>query len=344
MHTKRGQDHRWAVRAGLPFMIAAAGFASMGAGARAGARAGAGASAATQGGARIPVPGISFSLSVSTKIPIGGGATARGAAGARRARAGTTPAAPAPSTLRVLLATGRADAAGTRLDFLSMSRMPSSVIASDYVLVLDSGRAVIVHPKTKTFTAASPIFGGVSVLAGILEVGAGPESFAGTAYRAPARGSVSQKAPVTRDGGVTVERLGPDDPIGGYATQHYVVTTQVGLTNRQDSAQLVTELWTASLPFHIADPFDLMNSGSGLGGSLHAYYTKLAAATRQIGGVPLRTVTTLVTPAATLGLPPAVDTLQRTSILSIRTVDVDPKSMAIPDGFVRAAAGAGLNQ
>ena len=149
------------------------------------------------------------------------------------------------------------------------------------------------------------------------------------------------------DVGFKVEKLGAGEVIDTRATQHYRISVDYRLVwgGQALPAHQVTEIWTASLPMNIPNPFEpLIVADQSTDGPLIEYALKLRAARAQLEGTPVKVVTTttfsnikdVVGLQAYVGPDQTNDkvtVVQQTALTAIQPTDVDPKLITVPDSI-----------
>jgi hypothetical protein len=307
------------------------------------------------------VPGLSFRVSSSTKVY--GGDTPRG------------------QDDEVMRGRGVAANNHSRIEFLAFTPAPQGVTTDDFVIAVDSGKAFVYHSNSQQYTPANDMFGGPAVVALGRVLGGGGRGFpggggdpngggggGGGAARG-GRGGGGRGGPPGGPGGrargrgrggvgagfldqldlldvaFKVEKLGAGEVIDTRPTQHYRVTADYRVVwgGQAFPAHQVTELWTASLPMNIPNPFEpLIVADQSTDGPLIEYALKLRAARAQIEGIPVKvvTTTTFTNIRDVVGLQgfvandPTVDkvtVVQQTALTGISPTDVDPKLITVPD-------------
>ena len=144
-----------------------------------------------------------------------------------------------------------------------------------------------------------------------------------------------------------VEKLGAGEVIDTRPTQHYRVSVDYRVLwgGQSIPAHQVTELWTASLPMNIPNPFEpLIVAEQSTDGPLIEYALKLRAARREVEGTPVKVVTTTTFTNVRdvagfqgyVGNDPTIDkvtVVQQTALTGIQPTDVDPKLVTVPDSI-----------
>jgi hypothetical protein len=300
------------------------------------------------------VPGLAFRISSSTKIY--GGETPRG------------------QDDEVMRGRGVAANNHARIEFLAFTPAPQGVTTDDYVIAVDSGKAFVYHTNSQTYTPANDVFGGPAVIALGRVMGGGGRGFpggggdpGGGGVRGGRGGGGGRGGPPggargrggRGRGGVgqgfldqiqlldvtfKVEKLGAGEAIDTRPTQHYKISADYRVVwgGQAFPAHQVTELWTASLPIGIPNPFEpLIVADQSSDGPLIEYALKLRAARAQVEGTPVKVVTTTTFTnvkdiAGFQGYvndetSDKVTVVQQTSLTGISPTDVDPKLVTVPD-------------
>ncbi len=302
----------------------------------------------------LPVPGVSFRISSSTRI-----------------YPGDTPRGQDDEVMR-----GRGVAADNhaRIEFLAFTPAPGGITTDDAIVALDSGKAFVFHANNKRFTPADDMFGGPAVVTLGRIMGGGRGGFPGGGD-AGGRGGGGGVGRGNRGGGggpprggggggprgrgrggrgsvngfldqldlldVTfkLEKLGAGEAMDGRPTQHLRITTDYRIVwgDQAIPAHAVTEVWTTSLPTPIPNPFEpLIVADQSGDGPLIEYALKLRAIRAQFEGTPIKVITTttlsdvrdVVGLRGLVGNDPAntkLTVVQQTQITNIQPSDVDPK-------------------
>ena len=310
------------------------------------------------------IAGLSFRISSSTRIAMGENA----------------PAGQDNEIMR-----GRGIAAGNRMriELLAMSPLPDGVTLNDFIFALDSGRVVVLHSNNQTVTSANDLFGGPAIVALARTGGgrgfgggdaaggrggdAGGRAFGGRGDRGGgggvgggfggrggrgrgrgfSRGLLGQVQ--LRDVTFAIEKLGAGEPIEGRETKHYRIAAdyKIAWTDQTVDAHAVTEIWSATLPVAITNPFEPLSVYEPEpDGPMIEYAAKLTRIRAQVEGVPIKVVTTstltglqnvaglrgsAAAGADTEELRGVVKFVQTTTITGIKETDVDQKLLMAAD-------------
>ena len=222
----------------------------------------------------------------------------------------TPPDMPGLQMAQVVLV-GRGAAIGTqsRLDIDSVSGNAPMAIG-DYMLTLDSGRILTVNPVSKTYSDAASSM-----------VAIPPQMLA--------------QASITNVN-VTTEKLGAGEAIQGYATEKVRMTTTyiLNIMGQSMNAMNVSEMSMAKLPSAIATPFDGNLPKELLDGPMKELGEKMLAARQALGtATALKTVNTSTMTAPMF--PQPITTVMTVELLDLKTGDVDPALLRIPEGFTK---------
>jgi hypothetical protein len=211
-----------------------------------------------------------------------------------------------PQPQMVIVGHGSSAGGLTRLDLDSIPA-GAPFVPGDYMLTLDSGRMVVVSPSTKTYSEGIP---GMSAMP--------PEIMAQASFT-----NVS----------ANLESLGAGEPMQGYPTQKFRLTTQYGLAIMGQflNTNTTQEIWLAQLPASVVTPFDGAIPASMANGPMKELFEKSTAARKGLGnGTALKTVVT-----SSITGPMNVTTGSTVELLDIRLGDVDAAAFRIPDGFTK---------
>ena len=197
-------------------------------------------------------------------------------------------------------------ASQSRLDIDSVTgQLPLAI--GDYILSLDSNRTVVVSPSTKSYSEGIPGMAGLS-----------PELLA--------------QASVTNVN-VTTEKLGAGETIQGYATEkvRMTVTYSLALMGLAMNTMTVMEMSMAQLPASVLTPFDGNMPKEMSTGPMKELADKMAAARKALGtATALKTTTT-----SSLTGPMNVTTSTTLELLDLKTGEVDPAMLKVPEGFTK---------
>jgi hypothetical protein len=193
----------------------------------------------------------------------------------------------------------------SRLDLDTVQgQLPMSV--GDFMLTLDSGRIVTVNPSTKTYAEGLPGMEGLP-----------PEVLA--------------QATITNIN-VTTEKLGAGETMQGYATEkvRLTISYSIAFMGTAMNTMTTTEMWMAKLPADIRVPFDGAIPKEMMQGPMKELAEKSIAARKSLSGTPLKTVNT----TAITG-PMSITTVATIELLDVKTADVDPAMLKVPEGFTK---------
>lgn len=194
----------------------------------------------------------------------------------------------------------------SRLDIDTVTgQMASQMSVGDYMLMLDSGRIVMVSPSTKSYSEGLPGMGALP-----------PDLLSQASFT---------------NVNVTTEKLGPGEAMYGYATQKYRVTTTYVLSIMGQSLNTMTtaDMWVAQLPASVSSAFGGDIPKSMADGPMKELYDKTQESRKALGGgTAIKTVT-----SSQISGPMQVTTSTTSEIVDIKTGDVDPSVFKLPDGF-----------
>lgn len=258
--------------------------------------------AAQRGAAAAPAPlkGVSYRLRMTTRLP-------------ELMAQMQGPSAPA------FLVKVKSSGKNARFEFDSMPQ-GTPIPPGDYMLFLESGRAVRVSPKEKLFDEAPNGFGaaggGLSLL----------NQVGGRGGRAPDITGID----------MDLQQL-DDETIQGRQVRHYQLVAEFTLEilNQNTPVRLEMETWTADLPAaqNIVNPFDLAGAISA-NDPASKLTTRLLAERKKMQGTPIKTSTNISIQLAN-GAVPQLDFGQTTEILDIKSVDIDPRDLDVPATFTK---------
>jgi hypothetical protein len=173
----------------------------------------------------------------------------------------------------------------------------------DYIL-FDSTDYIIVHPATNTF------------------------------FRVPAELNTPPAPRASPNATATLDSLGAGDVMGGYATQHYRVTTRYAMSPPAIDRQMTAEYWLADIANLPPFPFGMPAGGAGAG--LSATSNEMAdriamlKTDRPMGKVLIKS--TVSTRVATLSRGNNGGDVTR-EIGGIKSVEVDVERLVLPEGM-----------
>jgi hypothetical protein len=206
---------------------------------------------------------------------------------------------------------GHGAAIGTqgRFDIDSVSgQMP--LAAGDFILSLDSGRTVTVSQSTKTYAEGLSLMGMPS--------------------------DMLAQASITNIN-VTTEKLGAGEAIEGYQTEKVRMTTTytLNIMGQSMSTMNVSEMSVARLPAAITTPFDgTAMPRELLEGPMKELGEKVTAARKALGNVSaLKTVNTSTVSSPML--PQPLTTVMSIELSELKSADVDPALLKVPEGFTK---------
>jgi hypothetical protein len=254
---------------------------------------------------RPPLKGVSYRLRMTTRLP----------AMMQQMQNGTLNP---PSMLVRVKSVGK----NARFEFDSMPQ-GTPIPPGDYMLFLESGRAIRVSPKEKLYDEAPNGFGaaggGLNLLGSI-----------------GGRGGQNGRADIT---GVDMDLQQLDDEtIQGRQVRHYQLVAEFTLEvfNQTTPVRIEMETWTADLrpnqkivnPFDFADVVSPNDPASKL-------TTRLIAERKKMQGTPIKTSTAFIIQGLANGAIPPLEFGQTTEVLDIRDVDIDAKELDVPAGFAK---------
>jgi hypothetical protein len=250
-----------------------------------------------------PLKGVSYTLRMRTRLP-------------QIMEQMQNGGIPSPSFLVKVKAYGK----NARFEFDSMPQ-GTPIPSGDYMLFLESGRAIRVSPKEKLYDEAPNGFGaaggGISLLNSV-------------------GGRGGRGADITGID-MDVQQL-DDETIQGRQVRHYQLVTEFTLEvlNQTTPVRIEMETWTADLAPNqvIVNPFDLAGSISPTDPT-SKLTTRLMAERRKMQGTPIKTSMNFILNGLANGAIPALDFGQTTEVLDIRSIDIDPKDLDVPAGFTK---------
>jgi hypothetical protein len=263
--------------------------------------------------ATIPTKGVTYRVRMTTRLP------------AIMAQMGANGDAAGPVILAKVKAVGKK----SRFDFLSG---PQNIGPDDYLLMLDSGRAVMVNAAEKTYSENSNFAqGGLGMLAQLGRRGGrnggnqNPNGFNG----------------IEVNGLVTDLQELDGDTLEGRNVRHYqaVAEMNINVMNTMAPLRIEMETWTANLPYPIVNPFDLAVSGVPSDDPTSKLTTKLIELRKKMVGTPVKSIMRFTISGLGNGAVPPLEFVQTTAITDIKEMDVDEKEFAIPAGFTKKGPG-----
>ena len=251
---------------------------------------------------RPPLKGVSYRLRMNTRLP----------AIMQSMQQNGGPAAPA------FLVKVKAAGKNARFEFDSMPQ-GTPIPPGDYMLFLESGRAIRVSPKEKLFDEAPNGFGAAG---GGLQL---HNNLGGRGGRAPDITGID----------MDVQQL-DDETIDGRQVRHYQLVTEFTLEvmNQTTPVRIEMETWTADLPPNqtIVNPFDFVGAISS-NDPASKLTNRLAAERKKMQGTPIKMNTNFIIQGLANGAIPALEFGQTIEVLDIKDVDIDPKDLDVPAGF-----------
>jgi hypothetical protein len=209
-----------------------------------------------------------------------------------------------PQSATIIVGHGASIGSQSRLDIDSVQgQMPIAV--GDYMLTLDSGRMVMVNPSSKSYSEGMP---GLAMSADML-----------------AQASLTNVSVVT-------EKLGAGETVQGFPTEKVRLTATyiLGIAGMSMNTMTTSDMWVAQLPASVTTPFDGAMPKEMSEGPMKELAEKSMAARKSIKGTPLKTVTT-----SSITGPMSVTTVTTVELLDVKTGDVDPALLKVPEGFAK---------
>jgi hypothetical protein len=250
-----------------------------------------------------------FSVAVACTAAIGARPAAPGVT--YRVRMVMTPPNMPGMQMEPILIVGHGSAIGglSRIDVDSTSgQVPLAM--GDYMLTLDSGRLVTVSPSSKTYSD-------------------GASSMMAIPPQLLAQASITSV-------NVTTEKLGAGEAMQGYPTEKVRLTTTyvLNLMGQSMNAMNVSEMSMAQLPAAVTTPFDGNLPKELLEGPMKELGEKMIAARKALGSATaLKTVNTSTMSSPML--PQSISTVMTIEILDLKSAEVDPSALKVPDGFTK---------
>lgn len=207
----------------------------------------------------------------------------------------------------VIVGHGSTMGALSRFDVDTVSGQMIPMTVGEYMLMLDSGRMVTVNPTSKTYVEGNPAMNALP-----------PDLMAQAQFS---------------NVNVTTEKLGAGEPMQGFPTEKFRVTTTYVLSIMGQSLNTMTtaEMWVAQLPGTVTTPFDGTLPKSMSDGMWKELYDKTNAARKTLGaGTSLKTVT-----ISQITGPMNVTTTNTVEMLDVKAGDVDPAIFRVPEGFMK---------
>jgi hypothetical protein len=265
--------------------------------------------AITVSAARPPVKGVSYRLRMTTRLPQMMAQMQNGDA-------------TGPAFLAKVKAVGK----NARFEFQAVPQ-GAPVSLEDYLLVLESGRAIMVNTAEKTYSEAPASLGGQGGSLGMLGSVAG-------------RSANGRQIEIT---GIDMDLQQLDgDTLQGRQVRHYQLVAEMSIQfmNNMVPLRVEMETWTADLPQNIVNPFDISGTVSP-DDPAAKLTTRLLAERKKMQGTPIKTVMTLIISGLGNGAVPPLEFGQTTQITDIQDVDVNPKELEVPAGYTKREPGSG---
>jgi hypothetical protein len=237
----------------------------------------------------------------------------------------------------------RASAVGNRarFDLQTFQPAPPGSSLDDYLLVLDSSRAVLVNPDERSYSDATSLLsgGGLGMLGAMAGGRRGGRGGGGGGGIGGAGGGGMPQIDI--NGLVTDFQVVGPDTVDGRQTQHYRIVAEmtVAVMGNQTPLRIMIDSWTANLPYHIVNPFDGPATVSA-DDPAAKLTTKLNELRKKIEGTAIKgVVTTSITMGGAGGAGMSLDFVQTTTITDIKQMDVDEKLLELPAGFTKKGGG-----
>jgi hypothetical protein len=234
------------------------------------------------------------------------------------------------------LAKVKAIGKNARFDFQLMPQ-GAPVGMDDYLLVLDSGRTIMVNTAEKWYAEAPASLGGAGGTLGMLG------SVAGRARREAQSQNSGRAAPQIEITGIDMDLQQLDgDTLQGRQVRHYQLVAEMSIQVMQQMVPLriEMEMWTADLPYNIVNPFDITGTVSP-DDPAAKLTTRLLAERKKIQGTPIKTTMTMIITGLANGAVPPLEFGQTTQITDIKEVDVNPKDLEVPPDYTKRVEGTG---
>lgn len=261
-----------------------------------------------------PAKGVTYRLQMTTRMP---------EMFAQMQQNGAAPAAPE------FLARVKVIGKKARFDFVNVPK-GTPIGIEDYVLMLDSVRAVFVNVDQKAYAEAPPIFSGGGSALGMLS------QIAGRSRRRAAENPNSNVPQIELTGlDMDLQQL-DGDTLQGRQVRHYALVAEMNVNVMNTTAPLRVEMefWTADLPYNIVNPFDL--SGSVSPDDPAAKFTaRLIAMRKQIRGTPIKTVMNMTISGLGNGAVPPIEFGQTIQVLDLKEAMIESKELEIPATYTR---------
>lgn len=216
-----------------------------------------------------------------------------------------------------------------RFDFVNVPR-GTPIGVEDYVLVLDTSRAVFVNVDQKAYAEAPPMFSGGGSALGMLS------QIAGQSRRRAAE-NPNSNVPQIELTGIDMDLQQLDgDTLQGRPVRHYALVAEMNVNVMNTTAPLRVEMefWTADLPYAIVNPFDLTGSVSP-DDPAAKFTARLIALRKQIRGTPIKTVMNMTITGLGNGALPPIEFGQTIQILDLKEGMIESKELEIPPTYTR---------
>jgi hypothetical protein len=260
-----------------------------------------------------PVKGVSYRLRMTTRLPQMMAQMQNGNAAG-------------PAFIAKVKAVGK----NARFEFQNVPEgMPVNL--DDYLLVLESGRAIMVRPADKSYAEAPASLGGQGGSLGML-------------------GSIAGRG--SRESGRQIDITGIDmdlqqldgDTLQGRQVRHYQLVAEmfIQFMNNNVPLRIEMETWTADLPASIVNPFDISGTVSP-DDPAAKLTTRLLAERKKMQGTPIKTIMNMTITLGNGAVPP-LEFGQTTQITDIQDLDVNPKDLEVPVGYTKRESETGTGR
>jgi hypothetical protein len=255
---------------------------------------------------RAPLKGVSYRLRMTTRLP---------AMMQQMQNGSINP----PSMIVKVKSAGK----NARFEFDSMPQ-GTPIPPGDYMLFLESGRAIRVSPKEKLYDEAPNGFGAA---------GGGLSLLNSIGGRGNPNGRQADITGIDMD----LQQL-DDETLDGRQVRHYQLVAEFTLEvlNNTVPVRIESETWTADLPPNqsIINPFDFVGAVSPTDPA-SKLTTRLLAERKKMQGTPIKTSMNIVISGLANGAVPDLEFGQTTEVLDIKSIDIDPKELDVPAGFTK---------
>ena len=265
---------------------------------------------------RPPVKGVTYKLRMTTRLP----------AMMAQLRNGDQTG---PEFVAKVKAIGK----NARFEMQSVPQ-GAQINPDDYLLFLESGRAIMVNTAEKTFSEAPAGLGGTGGSLGMLG------SIAG---RSRAQADGRGGPPQIDINGIDMDLQQLDgDTLQGRQVRHYqlVAEMNVQVMNNMAPLRIEMEMWTADLPYQIINPFDIAGTVSP-DDPASKLTSRLLAERKKIQGTPLKMIMNMTISGLGNGAVPPLEFGQTTEIMDLKEMDIDPKQLQVPAGYTKKEPGSG---